>query len=265
MRPCVNLNRKAVYRHATNFLGYGNPHNAHVWFVGLEDVRTIRSRRQLRCMPTQFNLYRSDVGEASPSVYTVISKVMMRLKGDDRSTAWREYKTRLLFQPDGDALLANLYPLGKRVEQDWPREYQQWLNMTAQEYYAWIQSNELPRLEFLKKCRARFGEPLTICFGKNHWEHFARCFAGGNDDVLHEGRFRLIPSRKLILTEFFRSTRMPDASICDLVSSINRLSINPFQRGRSRTRSGGQQTASRVRVARGGPRAGEAGRSTIQR
>ncbi len=257
MRPCINLNRRAVYRHATHFLGYGNPHNAKVWFVGLEDVRTVRSRSQLRSMPTRINLYRSDLGESSPSVYTVISKIIMRLKGDKRSTAWREYKIGHLFQPDGDALLANLYPLGKRVEQDWPHAYREWLDMTADQYYGWIQSSELPRFEFLKRCRSQFSEPLTICFGKNHWRHFIRCFAGEEDPVIDFGRFRFIPLRKLILTEFFRSTRMPDTSINDLVNSINGLSMNPFQCRRSRKRSGGQQTASRGRADRRGPRAGE--------
>lgn len=244
-------------RHATHFLGYGNPHTAKVWFVGLEDVRTVRSRSQLRSMPIQFNLSRSDLGESSPSVYTVISKVITRLKGDERSTAWREYKTGHLFQPDGDALLANLYPLGKRVEQDWPHDYQEWLEMTADQYYGWIQRSELPRFEFLRRCRLRCGEPLTICFGKNHWQHFTRCFAGEGDAVSDVGRFRFIPSRRLILTEFFRSTRMPDSSIADLVCSINELSMNPYQRRRSRKRPGGQQTASPVRAARRGPRAGE--------
>jgi hypothetical protein len=183
--------------------------------------------------------------------------VVTRLKGDGRKTAWRDYKSRLLFRPDGDALLTNLYPLGKRGEQDWPREYQEWLDMTSKQYYAWIQSNELPRLEFLKKCRLQFGEPLTICFGKNHWQHFARCFACSDDDVVDVGRFRFIPSRRLIFTEFFRSTRMPDTSIGDLVDSINRLSMNPFLCSRSRKRSGGQQSASHVRAARSGPCAGE--------
>ena len=255
MRPCIKQNRRAVFRHATHFLGYGNPHNAKVWFVGLEDVRTLRTRHELRSLPTQINLYRSDLGESSPGVYTVISKVVTRLKGDERSNAWREYKTDHLFQPDGDALLANLYPLGKRVEQDWPHDYQEWLDMTADQYYEWIQSRELPRFEFLKRCRSQFCDPLTICFGKNHWQHFTRCFAREDDAVIDVGLFRFVPSQNLILTEFFRSTRMPDTSINDLVCSINGVSMNPYQCRRIRKRSGGPQTAFPVRAARRWPRA----------
>lgn len=253
MRSCVVLNRKAVYRYATRFLGYGNPDHAKVWFAGLEDVCVVGSQKQLRNLPKRVQHYRHVIDESAPSVYTLISKVITSLKGDGRSTEWRHYKSRILFQPDCDAFLTNLYPLGKPLEQDWPCNYRKWLDMTSEQYYAWIQSDELPRFEFLRRCRMRRGEPLTICFGKKHWPHFIRCFATPGDSVANIGRFGFIPARNLVLTEFFRSTRMPDSSIGELVGLINSFSMNPFRARLAGKQSCRQKSMFHAAGARGGP------------
>ena len=229
MNSRAALNKKALHRHATRFLGYGDPEHAKIWFVGLENITQLKTRKDLRHLPAQPYLFRTAEQDKAPAVYTVISKVVTQLKGAKQGAAWRAYQAQDLFKPGSDAFLTNLYPLGKRIEKEWPETYQEWFGMTRVEYYRWLQYDNLQRFTFLQKSRLAYHEPLTICFGKNHWPHFKRCFAVDKEACIELDRFQVIRSRNLIMTEFFRSTRMPDASIANLVSLINELKMNPFR------------------------------------
>jgi hypothetical protein len=234
----ADRNKKALHRHATRFLGYGDPEHAKIWFVGIEDVTQLKNLEELRRLPTQPYLCRSVGHDKTPSVYTIISKVVTCLKGDSQQNGWRSYRTQDLFKAKSDAFLANLYPLGKRVEEEWPETYQKWLGMTRDEYYRWLQYDNLQRFTFLRMSRLNYHEPLTICFGKNHWHHFARCFAVDRESCIAIDRFQFIQSRNLVMTEFFRSTRMSDASIARLAALINELDMNPFRPNRKGRRKG---------------------------
>jgi len=235
MNSATKLNKKILRRHATKFLGYGDPEYAKLWFVGLEDVTPLNSRAELRQLPTLPYVYDATERNARPpAVYTVISKVVTQLKGDTKHNTWRTYRTEVLFKAKSDAFLVNLYPLGKRVEEEWPKIYQKWFDMTRDAYYRWLQYGNVQRFAFLRKSRIAYYEPLTICFGKNHWHHFARCFAADNEPCVLVDRFQVFQSRKLFMTEFFRSTRMSDESIIKLVDTINAMDMNPFRRNRNR-------------------------------
>lgn len=220
---------QALHRQSTRFLGYGDPKHAKVWFIGLEDSQPLRSQAELDRNPVRSYVTTNGYEGKSTAVYTIISKVIMRLRGEATVAAWRAYRANKLFSVGSEAFLSNLYPLGKRVEEEWPEKYQRWLGMTRREYYGCLQHEDIPRFSYLRAQRRRYNAPLTICFGKGHWRHFARCFAVENEQFQDADQFRLYPTARLVMTEFFRSTRMPDKSIRRLVSLINNAGLNPFR------------------------------------
>ena len=218
-----------VLLRATRFLGHGDPRSAKLWFVGLEEPVPLQKISDLNELPTDIFRTRNGCAGTSTAVYAIISKLIMSLQGDTAPNDWRTYRDNRLFAAGSEVFLTNLYPLGKKIEKDWPRQYQKWLGMTREEYYRWIQRDAPQRFNFLKEQRQHYGQPLTICFGKRHWPHFARCFQL-QDELFHDTtRFRCYPEAGMVMTEFFRSTRMPGESITALVKWINDQGLNPYR------------------------------------
>jgi hypothetical protein len=221
-----------VLLRATRFLGHGDPRSAKLWFVGLEEPLPLQTITDLNELPTELFSTGNGCAGSSTAVYAIISKLITSLQGDTTPNAWRSYRDKQLFSTGSEAFLANLYPLGKRIEIEWPQQYQKWLGMTRAEYYRWIQHDAPQRFNFLKEQRQYYDQPLTICFGKRHWPHFARCFQLQEEPFQDTTRFRCYPSAGVIMTEFFRSTRMPGESISTLVKWINAQGLNPYSRPR---------------------------------
>ena len=220
-------NKKALHEKATQFLGYGDPRHAKIWFVGLEAATPFGSLEELKRSCDQAYVTMAGCQSAKPAVYTVISKLIMALCGDATEAAWRTYRSEELFSAGSEAFLTNLYPLGKPIEKAWPAKYQRWLGVESAEYYKLLQTEVVPRFSFLRAERAAYKPALTVCFGKKHWKHFARCFALEQATYEDIGRFRLYTKDRLLMTEFFRSTRVSDDSISKLVECINAARLNP--------------------------------------
>jgi hypothetical protein len=220
---------KTVLLRATRFLGHGDPGTAKLWFVGLEETAPLQNISDLNALPAKPFITQAGCAGTTTAVYAIISKLIVRLQGDTTPDAWRSYRDNRLFSRGSEAFLTNLYPLGKKIEIDWPRQYQKWLGMTRSEYYRWIQQDASERFKFLREQHHHYGKPLTICFGKRHWPHFAKCFQLESNGFRDAARFRCYEDSGMVMTEFFRSTRMPDQSIDMLVKWINRHEMNPFR------------------------------------
>ena len=217
-----------VLRNAWRFLGYGDPRSARVWFVGLEEASEFKTLEEIRELQSRESIHcRGCPGERT-AVYDIISKIVIGLRDGDFGAGWRSYRDTQLFSQDSDAFQANLYPLGKKSEADWPVLYQKWFGMSREQYYHWQQEETPHRFNHLRRRRKHHGNPLAICFGKGHWDHFRRCFAADGEQPRDVGRFRYYAESRVILTEFFRSTRMSDSEIRKLIRLISRLGLNPF-------------------------------------
>jgi len=233
----TSRNKECLSKRASSFLGYGDPSSAKVWFVGLEDSVPFTTLDELHHVPVVQYLAGTECKTSRSSVYNIMSKIIVALRGAHDVTEWRKYRDEELFMLGGDAFLVNLYPLGKPVEDSWPTQYRRWLGMSRKKYYCNVQSGKIPRFLFLRQQQRQYKAPLTICFGKNHWPHFAGCFGLDGRDCCEEGRYRFYPASRFVMTEFFRSTRMSDVCIDEVVRIINEMSLNPFKRSGNKTPS----------------------------
>ena len=220
--------RTALMRYATRLLGRGDPCCAKIWFVGIEDTAHLRSMSDLNTVGGRSYMTMNGCAGMRTAVYTIISKVVMGLRGQTNNSAWRAYHDKELFSRNSGVFLTNLYPLGKRLEKEWPGNYRRWLGMTCEQYYRSLQQGTLPRFRHLRVQHCRYNPPLTICCGKRHWKHFSACFALDGVEYEDVGRFRCYRNAGFIMTEFFRSTRMSDACIRKLVCWLNEEGLNPF-------------------------------------
>lgn len=217
-----------ILRNAWRFLGCGDPRTAKVWFVGLEESVEFQTLEEI--LKLQLEPYRTCPGRHGErtAVYVIISKIILGLRDGTFNSSWRSYRDVQLFSKGSAAFLANLYPLGKKSEADWPARYQRWFGMSREEYYRWLREDARYRFTHLRRKRRQYGNPLVICFGKGQWKNFCRCFLTNDEPTRDMGRFCCYMKSRVILTEFFRSTRMPDASIKELVRFISLEGLNPF-------------------------------------
>jgi hypothetical protein len=216
---------------ALRFLGYGDPKSARIWFVGLEESRAFERQSDFDILPdTPFKAYEGCRGEATP-VYVVVSKIVTGLLGQNWNATWREYRDRKLFHTNTQAVLLNLYPLGKGRLKSWPKQYFDWFKMTRDQYYSWVTDDKSGRFPHICTLRNKHRRPLTVCFGTTAWVDFRKCFtltspANGLPFEFHQ-------TDRIVLTPFFRHSLMPDDRIRSLIEQINARSLNPFQlRGR---------------------------------
>jgi len=212
-----------------HYLGYGDPRSARVWFVGLEEPQALCTPTALMQRRSRSYQVRNGCKGAKTAVYIVISKIITGLHAQSSPAKWREYHDYQLFSAGSAVFQTNLYPLGKRSEIHWPTNYQRWFRMSRNEYYALFRNTACERFAFLRSKRAYYGNPLTICFGKGNWKQFARCFTDVDEEFSDEGAFRCYRRSRIIMTEFFRHTRMPDRSVRELILLISREGWNPFR------------------------------------
>ncbi|MBI3985848.1 MAG: hypothetical protein HY343_02930 [Lentisphaerae bacterium] len=221
-------NQLALSRYAMRLLGRGDPRHAKIWFVGLEDTTHLRNLSDLKRLGERSYITMNGCAGTHTSVYRIISKIVTALHDQTLDSAWRKYHDTELFSKESGVFLTNLYPLGKRIEAEWPENYRRWLRMTRKQYYRCLQQGMLPRFKYLREQHRRHKPHLTICCGKRHWKHFSACFALDGEKYEDVGRFRCYRRAKFVMTEFFRSTRMPDECIRHLVTWLNKEKLNPF-------------------------------------
>lgn len=210
---------------AKRFLGYGDPQSAKIWFVGLEEHDQFERPEDIDTKLPNSTFLISDVKESGRTpIYEIMSKIVTGLLGQDWRADWWGYMFNRLFRAGGEAVQANLYPFGKSTFQCWPRLYKAWLGMTHDRYYQWIATEETGRFPLICTERARYGDPLTVCFGQS--AGFRQCF---NLTPMAGNPFEFHDLSRIILTPFFRYSLMSNDRIHSLIRQINERGMNPFQ------------------------------------
>jgi hypothetical protein len=221
-----------LLNNALRFLGYGDPRNARLWFVGIEEALGFEKPEDLdKIVEQSFTAYDGCEGSPTP-VYAIISQIVTGLLGQSWEEEWPAYRDKRLFSKGSEAVQANLYPLGKAHVNTWPKEYSDWLGLSAEQYYEWISDEISGRFAFIRQTRSEFSNPVTVCFGTTVWHDFIKCFA--LDESLFVGYqdvFRFYPQERVILTPFFWTggkKGMTYARVQKLIDLINEQGMNPY-------------------------------------
>jgi len=213
----------------SSFLGYGDKSSAKLWFAGIEEASSYKSIEDLRNTPKKELVTFNGCKDEKTSVYIIISKIVLGLVNDEWKESWQQYRDNKLFSLKSEAAQINIYPLGKQNVQDWPDFYSEYFKLTREQYYKFIEEDKNGRFEKIYNFRTENGNPLTICFGKQFWDSFEKCFRLINHSFYtFENIFRFYYDDNIIFTTFFRNNSMSNKRIEILLSKIREYKINPF-------------------------------------
>ncbi|MBF0397824.1 MAG: hypothetical protein HQK78_13680 [Desulfobacterales bacterium] len=230
------------YKHLLDRIyGSGDVSTAKIWFVGIEEaaewsLQYINSLLSNNPQPWDFEpVARGSIineklkyGASFTKVYDIMSKIIVGLGIPSYIIDWKDYRDHFLFQNSTEACHLNLFPLGAKNIKIWPSHYTTMFEFKNKNtYYNYI--NKSKRWNEIDAKR-KLNSPLLICFGKEQYKHFKKCFFIINkspDDTLNDIEFYL--AEKIILTPFFFSTFMPDALIDKLINKINAHNLNPLK------------------------------------
>src|ERR1700730_6818508 len=200
------------------FRGYGNP-AGRFWFIGIEErgdgkIEERRVRLKYREVEDLLRSQSPEVWGHHPDLWTdfdpdkliptwsAMIRFVLRLTGDSE---WkdpervRKYQKESLGKLDGETFLADILPLPKRSDGDWPKfwPYDDW------DAYA---HEVLPRrLKMFADLIASNTPDYVFCYGKGYWRHFKGLLPNAIFKRLDGGRFALAQygTTKLVLTPFF--------------------------------------------------------------
>jgi hypothetical protein len=213
-----------------NFLGYGDPKTAKVWFIGIEEAKAFDDTSKIDKLNSKFDTYNGCKG-AKTSVYQIISKIILGLKKQEWFEEWRIYRDNILFSKGSEAVQLNLFPLGKQNIKKWEENYTKWFNLKFKQYYDFVRDENNGRFKLIKN-EIQKTKPLTICFfSKRDREQFIKLFNLLEKETSEYDNFFLYKKEKIIFTPFFGyqgRTGFSKERINNLIQFINDNHLNPF-------------------------------------
>lgn len=211
------------------FLGYGDEKSSMIWFVGIEEASSFKSIDDIYALPQKHFDTCSGCKNERTSVYVIISKIVLALQNLNWENDWPFYRDEKLFKTNSEALQLNLFPLGKSSLKTWPDFYKEEIGISPKVYYDYIENHNGGRFYIINNLKNKLNPPLTICFGKNNWHSYIKCFLLNDEPSVSFGNiFQLYLSRNIILTPFFRNSSMSNKNIIQLIEFVNKNKINPF-------------------------------------
>lgn len=211
----------------SDFKGFGNP-NGKIWFVGLEEAANFETNfdqilksYSIEHIPVEKGSIQKDAkkyGNRYTKVYDVMAKIMIGLFP---TTDWKTYRDNLLLTQEGNEFQMNLYPLGKKSLNTWPKFYQRQFEFkTKQEYLTKVQADRFPILyNYWKQNSPDF----TVCFGIGNRDDFKKGFRLSTEFELKETNSLLFPAEKILITPFFDNRNMGQDRIDKTVTTIQNL------------------------------------------
>ena len=222
------------------FLGWGNP-DGPLWFIGLEEAEKWKEdplrdeemyeRYAKKIFPVTPGEIARDArrsGRRFTQVYEVMSKLTLALIGQDEAALehWEEYRNEKLLIDGGLTFQMNLYPLGKKRLDEWPKHYRSVFGFGREDLDRYREGVKKERFRLLRNEWERHQPRLTVCFGRTGWDDFEEFFKGRLDreaEGLEFCKVFRISGRGVVLTPFFWRPSMTNKKILDLAALLTRL------------------------------------------
>lgn len=210
-----------------NFKGFGNP-NGNYWFVGIEEAANfeenytelikIHSNEFIPVLKGEILKDTQKHGKSYTKVYVIMSKIIVELEG--KNVCWKEYRDKKLLQMNSNEFQMNLFPLGKKKVNIWPKFYQEKFGfIKQQDYLDYVVNN---RFKLLRKFHQSRNPKLTICFGKTYSNYFQSAFNLKNGCTTING-IELYENEGFLITPFFDNRNMGCKKIHETVELAKRI------------------------------------------
>jgi len=195
-----------------NFMGFGNPYGKY-WFVGIEESKTFEksysnlikdySKKIIPLLEGSIQKDAQKYGRNYTKVYDIMAKIVVELEGKDIN--WKEYRNKKLLQENSKEFQMNLFPLGKKETNLWPKFYQEKFGFKKQQdYLSYVVNN---RFKLIRKFHQAKKPKITICFGKTYSIYFQDLFNLKNGYITTDG-IELYERERVLITPFFDNRNM---------------------------------------------------------
>lgn len=223
---------------ALRYLGWGDPSRG-VWFMGLEEsdywakdqVHQYLSLPPVKPATTELDF--AALGRKGARIREVTSRILSTVSAGAREQPQAErsrwYLNTRMWRPGSGAFQGNLYPLGKRAVDDWPKDFEELFGFGAEHRDAYMRTVAATRFPLIRELWTGSRPQATVCFGKIGWPDFRAVFKLGEPSrTISAGRIEVYGApMRVILTPFFtRAMTNADASaVGDFLRDEWRVSI----------------------------------------
>lgn len=199
------------------FRGYGNP-AGRFWFIGIEErglgiIEELRVRLKFHEVEDLLHSQSPEVWghsklwqdfnpDKSIPTWSAMIRFVWRLNGDPEWTDTeriRKYQKDRLGKLDGETFLADILPLPKPSDRDWPNFW------PFVDWDAYARDVLPERIRMFTDLIATNRPDYVFCYGKWYWPRFKELLPNATFKQLDGGRFEIAQSgpTTLVLTPFF--------------------------------------------------------------
>jgi len=214
--------QNATFEKLCRYLGWGDPNNHGLWFIGLEEGGTARSVRQTEdwfreqsdlvrdgdiiyggdtypsCSPNRFAKWESRVPYYAASIACAVSASGLDVYG---------YMQQCLWRPGQGVFNANLYPLQKSEWNSWPDEC---IELSGFKQQQWPEYKDLvrdTRHQWLYSYLSAKKPQAVVCFGMVGWPYFCEALRLAEREPSPYGIVSY-PEERVLLVPFFDNRQM---------------------------------------------------------
>jgi hypothetical protein len=218
----------ANFEIAAHHIGWGDPAESGLFFVGIEET--------LHWRPEDLERYTNANRDADGATYdpvdgansdrkqtqTQIPQWVSKIACQVSQTRldWREYRSTRLWLPDSHVFNANLLPLGKPRMSDWPDDYKRLFDLGRSDMPAYQSAVQELRYPVLRRFWRRYKPVATVAFGESHWSGFEAAFELQGSGSARHGSIKAHPSEQFILAPFFGLGHMSDAIAANISQQL---------------------------------------------
>lgn len=195
-----DLNPETAFNIVNGYLGWGDPSEGGIWFVGIEEaeewgiveedypeeaqkdqlerarIQIKRGDQRLQDGWYEYSKWKSKEGKSH--VLKVIAEISSELSGSGSSLV--DYKKDRLWRAGYKVFQTNLYPLGKPTTSSWLPHYKKLFHLGPEDLSQYEEKVK-KRLDKIKERWVESKPQATVCFGTSsqYKDKFQRCFLDG--------------------------------------------------------------------------------------
>jgi hypothetical protein len=201
-----DLNPETAFNIVNRYLGWGDPGEGGIWFVGIEEAskwgdaeddhpdevqmdELERAREQIKrrdqCVQDGWYEYSKWKPKEKSSALRVIAEIASELSKSSLSVV--DYKSDKLWRKGCNVFQTNLYPLGRPTTRDWPERYKKLFNLGKEDFFQYEEKVKT-RFDGIKERWGKSKPQATVCFGTSaqYKDKFQHCFLDGQGFPLTE-------------------------------------------------------------------------------
>jgi hypothetical protein len=193
-----DLNPETAFNIVNRYLGWGDPGEGGIWFVGIEEAdpwgepdkeypndgqmsKLDRARNQIKSFKdrTRCNWYSCDTADAlyKPTrtrVFPNIAKIVCNFSTIEKDR--KNYRDNHLFREGCRVFQANLFPLGKPNTAKWPDYYKDLFGYDKGDRELYEEKVKETRFKEIYRRWSESKPQVTICLGRSYEDKFGELF-----------------------------------------------------------------------------------------